>query len=121
MNDECAGGNVKEADLDPFSAEIMRNYLLSTVKEMVRTTVRTAYSTCFSEGEDFTCGLFDRDGNMIAQAAGINVHAGGLTLPVRHFLEKFGDIRAGRRHHPQRSLYRRNAPGRWRNLSPDVL
>jgi N-methylhydantoinase B/oxoprolinase/acetone carboxylase alpha subunit len=83
------------ADLDPFSAEIMRNYLLSTVKEMVTTTVRTAYSTCFSEGEDFTCGLFDRDGNMIAQAAGIAAHAGGLTLPVRHFLEKFGEFEPG--------------------------
>ena len=73
----------------------MRNYLLSTVKEMVTTTVRTAYSTCFSEGEDFTCGLFDRDGNMIAQAAGIAAHAGGLTLPVRHFLEKFGTFEPG--------------------------
>src|SRR5882672_2142423 len=49
----------------------------------------------FSAGEDFTCGLFDRDGNMIAQAAGINVHAGGLTLPVRHFLEKFNEIEPG--------------------------
>jgi N-methylhydantoinase B/oxoprolinase/acetone carboxylase alpha subunit len=85
----------KPADLDPFSAEILRNYLLSTVKEMVTTTVRTAYSTCFSEGEDFTCGLFDRDGNMVAQAAGIAAHAGGLTLPVRHFLEKFGTFEPG--------------------------
>ena len=32
---------------------------------------------------------------MIAQAAGINVHAGGLTLPVRHFLEKFGHFEPG--------------------------
>jgi N-methylhydantoinase B len=93
MNDDARATNA--ADLDPFSAEILRNYLLSTVKEMVSTTVRTAYSTCFSEGEDFTCGLFDRDGNMIAQAAGINVHAGGLTLPVRHFLEKFGHFEPG--------------------------
>jgi N-methylhydantoinase B/oxoprolinase/acetone carboxylase alpha subunit len=81
--------------LDPFSAEIMRNYLISTVKEMVTTTVRTAYSTCFSEGEDFTCGLFDRNGRMIAQAAGISVHAGGLSLLVRHFLDKFGHFEPG--------------------------
>jgi N-methylhydantoinase B/oxoprolinase/acetone carboxylase alpha subunit len=89
------GAPIEPAKLDPFSAEIMRNYLLSTVKEMVTTTVRTAYSTCFSEGEDFTCGLFDREGNMIAQAAGIAAHAGGLTLPVRHFLEKFGEFEPG--------------------------
>jgi len=77
--------------VDPFTAEILRNYLVSTVKEMVTTTVRTAYSTCFSEGEDFTCGLFDARGNMIAQAAGITVHSGGLSLPVRHFIQKWGD------------------------------
>jgi N-methylhydantoinase B len=81
--------------LDPFTAEILRNYLISTVKEMVTTTVRTAYSTCFSEGEDFTCGLFDAHGNMIAQAAGITVHSGGLTLPVQHFLEKFRQFEPG--------------------------
>jgi len=124
MNDPStrAGDGVKEpVNLDPFSAEIMRNYLISTVKEMVNTTVRTAYSTCFSEGEDFTCGLFDRDGNMIAQAAGNQrscrrAHIAGPAFP--------GEVRrnrAGRRHHPQRPLHRRNAPGRWRHLSPDVL
>lgn len=82
-------------NIDPFSAEIMRNYLISTVREMVTTTVRTAYSTCFSEGEDFTCGLFDRNGSMIAQAAGISVHAGGLSLLVKHFLDKFGEFQPG--------------------------
>jgi N-methylhydantoinase B len=92
-----SGSRTDEArsTIDPFTAEILRNYLVSTVKEMVTTTVRTAYSTCFSEGEDFTCGLFDRDGRMIAQAAGITVHSGGLTLPVRHFLEKFDHFEAG--------------------------
>jgi N-methylhydantoinase B/oxoprolinase/acetone carboxylase alpha subunit len=76
-------------DLDPFSAEILRNYLISTVREMAATTVRTAYSTCFSEGEDFTCGLFDGRGNLIAQAAGISCHVGGLSLLAQHFLDKF--------------------------------
>ena len=85
----------QSANLDPFNAEIMRNYLISTVREMVTTTVRTAYSTCFSEGEDFTCGLFDRSGNLVAQAAGITVHSGGLNLLVRHFLDKFGEFEPG--------------------------
>ena len=98
MNDDAQATN--EAGLDPFSAEILRNYLLSTVKEMVSTTVRTAYSTCFSEGEDFTCGLFDRDGNMIAQAAGINVHAGGLTPSGAPLPREVRPFRAGRRRHP---------------------
>jgi N-methylhydantoinase B len=84
------GGSV-----DPFTSEILRNYLISTVREMVTTTVRTAYSTCFSEGEDFTCALFDARGNMIAQAAGLPVHAGGLPIVVRHFLEVFDRFEPG--------------------------
>jgi N-methylhydantoinase B len=92
---EAPAAPAPPVELDPFDAEILRNYLISTVKEMVTTTVRTAYSTCFSEGEDFTCGLFDRNGNMIAQAAGITVHAGGLTLPVRHILDKFAHFEPG--------------------------
>ena len=82
-------GAVDSDRVDAFTAEILRNYLVSTVREMVATTVRTAYSTCFSEGEDFTCALFDARGNMIAQAAGLPVHAGGLPIVVRHFLEVF--------------------------------
>src|SRR2546426_5408874 len=62
---------------------------------MVTTTVRTAYSTCFSEGEDFTCALFDAGGNMIAQAAGLPVHAGGLPIVVRHFLHVFERFEPG--------------------------
>jgi N-methylhydantoinase B len=83
------------AQLDPFTAEILRNYLVSTVHEMVTTTVRTAYSTCFSEGEDFTCALFDAGGRMIAQAAGLPVHAGGLPLVVRHLLDTCHDFAPG--------------------------
>jgi N-methylhydantoinase B len=64
--------------VDPFTAEILRSYLVSTVREMVLTTTRTAYSTCFCHGEDFTCGLFDAGGRMIAQDQGVGVHAGGL-------------------------------------------
>ncbi|MBJ7331511.1 MAG: hydantoinase B/oxoprolinase family protein [Solirubrobacteraceae bacterium] len=63
---------------DAFTAEILRSYLVSTVKEMVITTTRTAYSTCFCHGEDFTCGIFDETGRMIAQDQGVGVHAGGL-------------------------------------------
>jgi N-methylhydantoinase B len=63
---------------DLFAAEILRSYLVSTVREMVLTTTRTAFSTCFCHGEDFTCGLFDAGGRMIAQDQGVGVHAGGL-------------------------------------------
>jgi N-methylhydantoinase B/oxoprolinase/acetone carboxylase alpha subunit len=76
---------------DPFAAEVLRSYLVSTVREMVITTTRTAFSTCFCHGEDFTCGLFDAQGRMIAQDQGVGVHAGGLGGAVASVMQVAGD------------------------------
>lgn len=80
---------------DPFTEEILRNYLIATVREMGTTTVRTAYSTCFSEGEDFTCALFDAEGRLLAQAAGLPVHVGGLGRAIEHFRTKWASFEPG--------------------------
>jgi N-methylhydantoinase B len=81
--------------IDPFTAEILRSFLFSTVREMVVTTSRTAYSTCFAHGEDFTCALFDSSGRMIAQDQGVPVHAGSLEDAVRHVIEEAGAVHEG--------------------------
>jgi N-methylhydantoinase B len=65
-------------DPDLFTMQIIRNYLVATAKEMVETTVRTAYSPTFAEGRDFSCGIFDVDGRMVIQSFGVGVHLGSL-------------------------------------------
>lgn len=85
----------KKRRLDPFTAEIMRSYLVSTVQEMVETTVRAAYSTCFSEGLDFTCALFDAKARMIAQADGIPVHSGALFDPIKVLVNTYDSFDEG--------------------------
>src|SRR4051794_30912241 len=62
---------------------------------MVATTTRTAYSTCFAHGEDFTCALLDADARMIAQDQGVPVHAGSLGHAVRHILDVVGEVAEG--------------------------
>ena len=81
--------------VDSFTAEILRSYLVSAVREMVATTTRTAYSTCFAHGEDFTCALFDADGRMFAQDQGVPVHAGSLDDAVRHVIAQAGPVAPG--------------------------
>jgi N-methylhydantoinase B/oxoprolinase/acetone carboxylase alpha subunit len=84
------------ARTDAFTAEILRSYLVSTVREMVITTTRTAFSTCFCHGEDFTCGMFDAGGRMVAQDQGVGVHAGGLEGAIASVLRRAdGDIQPG--------------------------
>ncbi len=85
----------RRAKLDPFTSEIIRSYLLSTVREMVNTTIRTAYSTCFSEGEDFTCALFDSKARMIAQAQGQPIHAGALFDAMKSIVNTLGSFDEG--------------------------
>ncbi len=83
------------APLDSFTLEILRSYLVSTVREMVATTTRTAYSTCFAHGEDFTCGIFDAEGRLVAQDQGVPVHAGALGDAVLHVIAGAGPIVEG--------------------------
>ena len=85
----------KRSRIDPFTAAIMRSYLISTVQEMMETTIRAAYSTCFSEGLDFTCAFFDSQARMIAQAYGNPVHSGALFDPVKTLLNTFDTFQEG--------------------------
>ena len=64
--------------LDEFDCEVLRNYFLAVVREMVAVTSRAAYSTVFSEALDFSCALFDEQDRMYAQEGGLAVHVGGL-------------------------------------------
>ena len=73
---ETAARAVEE--LDPFTAEIIRSYLISTVEEMMKSTTSVAYSSTFAERLDFTCGIFDSQGRMVAQSQGIPTHAGTM-------------------------------------------
>ena len=68
----------KVDELDPFTAEIIRSYLISTVEEMMKSTTSVAYSSTFAERLDFTCGIFDSQGRMVAQSQGIPTHAGTM-------------------------------------------
>jgi N-methylhydantoinase B/oxoprolinase/acetone carboxylase alpha subunit len=88
-------GKNKARSLSPFTAEIIRSYLISTVREMVEATVRTAYSTCFSEGLDFSCALFDRRARMIAQEYGLPVHSGALLDAMETIVSSYGSFQEG--------------------------
>ncbi len=88
-------GNAAAWSTDAFTLEIIRSYLISTVREMAEATKRTAYSTVISEALDFTCGLFDAGGRMIAQSEGIPLHAGSLPGGMNALLDSFDTFEDG--------------------------
>jgi N-methylhydantoinase B len=68
---------------------ILDGNLASICRDMGVTVMRTAYSPIFSESLDFTCGLFDRNGEMIAVGDFCPSMIGGMPLIVKAIVQEF--------------------------------
>ena len=62
--------------------------MIAIAREMGINVQKTAYSTIFSEGEDFTCALANRDGELIAVADFCPSQIGGVPLLVRSMIKE---------------------------------
>src|SRR5438270_5951152 len=78
------------AALSQIHLQIMWSRLIAVVEEQAQTLVRTAFSTTVREAGDLSAGVFDRDGNMLAQAiTGTPGHVNSMAAAVKHFLDAF--------------------------------
>jgi len=74
---------------DVFTLEIIQEGLISAAEEMFHAFGRTSKSPVIYEVLDYACGLTDRKGELIAQAAGVPGFLGTLDLAVKQTLAKF--------------------------------
>ena len=82
--------NKTDNSLGQIQVLIMWNRLISVVEEQAQTLLRTAFSTTVREAGDLSEGVFDTDGNMLAQAiTGTPGHVNSMAIGVKHFLEKY--------------------------------
>jgi len=79
--------------IDPITLEVIRETLVSTVREMRVTLVRTAYSSILYEGEDFSCVLMDGDANIVAMSKGQDhpLHIVPIGWSMKAVRDRFGD------------------------------
>src|SRR5438067_1839706 len=78
------------AALSQIHLQIMWSRLIAVVEEQAQTLVRTAFSTTVRDAGDLSAGVFDRDGNMLAQAiTGTPGHVNSMAAAVKHFLDAF--------------------------------
>ncbi|MBX2850620.1 MAG: hydantoinase B/oxoprolinase family protein [Phycisphaeraceae bacterium] len=77
-------------DTDPIELEVFRHLFASVAEEMGERLMRSAYSPNIKERRDFSCALFDANGEMLAQAAHIPVHLGSTPMAVRAVIDAFG-------------------------------
>lgn len=70
--------------IDPVTLSVVWGGLLSTAAEMGSTLLRTAYSMTVREGSDFSTGVFDAEGDMVAQGDYSPGHLGSMAFTVQH-------------------------------------
>ncbi|MCH8896864.1 MAG: hydantoinase B/oxoprolinase family protein, partial [Chloroflexi bacterium] len=75
--------------VDPISLEVFKNMFISVSEEMGVALQRTSYSPNIKERRDFSCAIFDPDGQMVAQAAHQPVHLGAMPASVKAALDTF--------------------------------
>lgn len=74
---------------DPVLLEVFNNLFRGIAQEMGYTLRNTAYSVNIKERLDFSCALFDRNGNLVSNAPHIPVHIGSMTDTVRGIIEDY--------------------------------
>jgi 5-oxoprolinase (ATP-hydrolysing) len=80
---------------DPVTLEVMGNAFMSIAEQMGHVLERTAQSTNIRERLDFSCAIFDRHGELVANAPHIPVHLGAMSESVRAVIATHPRLLAG--------------------------
>jgi N-methylhydantoinase B len=81
---------------DPATFEIVKNGLYKIAEEMRVVLAKTAYSPLLKSAGDYSCGLFDARGEMVAQGPDLPIHLGSMPDAVRAIVAAFAaDVHDG--------------------------
>ena len=76
--------------IDPVTMTVVANYLVTVSREMGQAMQNTAYSPIFNEALDFSCAVFDEEGEMIGQGEFCPAQLGATTMALRWIIDEFG-------------------------------
>jgi 5-oxoprolinase (ATP-hydrolysing) len=76
---------------DPILLEIFNNLFRSIAEQMGITLQNTSSSVNIKERLDFSCAIFDQQGQLVANAPHIPVHLGSMSESVGSLIESHGD------------------------------
>ncbi len=101
-------------DVDPVMLEVFNNLFMSIAEQMGSTLENTAYSVNIKERLDFSCAIFDPQGNLVANAPHMPVHLGSMSESIRTVIrERHGAMAPG-------DVYVLNAPYNGGTHLPDI-
>jgi 5-oxoprolinase (ATP-hydrolysing) len=100
--------------VDPVMLEVFNNLFISIAEQMGATLANTSYSVNIKERLDFSCAVFDAEGQLVANAPHVPVHLGSMGESVKTI------IRENRRTMRPGNVYMLNAPYNGGTHLPDV-
>ncbi|AOS78629.1 5-oxoprolinase [Hydrogenophaga sp. PBC] len=74
--------------VDPVLLEVFNNLFMNIAEQMGLQLQNTAYSVNIKERLDFSCALFDAEGNLIANAPHMPVHLGSMGESIKTVIRK---------------------------------
>ncbi|MGK7927528.1 MAG: hydantoinase B/oxoprolinase family protein, partial [Spirulina sp.] len=99
---------------DSVLLEIFNNLFRSIAEQMGTTLQNTSYSVNIKERLDFSCAIFDREGELVANAPHIPVHLGSMSESIRSLIAAKSDrIKQG-------DVYLANNPYNGGTHLPDI-
>ncbi|WP_394782092.1 hydantoinase B/oxoprolinase family protein [Undibacterium sp.] len=99
---------------DPVMLEVFNNLFMSIAEQMGLRLQNTAFSVNIKERLDFSCALFDEEGNLIANAPHIPVHLGSMGDSIKTIIrENAGKMQPG-------DVYMLNDPYNGGTHLPDI-
>lgn len=77
-----------DTESDPVLLEVFNNLFMSIAEQMGARLESTAQSVNIKERLDFSCALFDPEGNLVANAPHIPVHLGSMGTSVKEVIRR---------------------------------
>ncbi len=82
--------------IDPVTRELIKNALVSIADNMVFAVIRTSRSNVVKQNLDFSAGILDSEGQLIAQGLSLPPHLGSMMPALEGVLNRFaGNIHPG--------------------------
>ena len=82
-------------EADPVMLEVFNNLFMNIAEQMGLRLQNTAYSVNIKERLDFSCALFDAEGQLIANAPHMPVHLGSMSESIKTVIARNPDMREG--------------------------
>ncbi|MGV0027946.1 hydantoinase B/oxoprolinase family protein [Phormidesmis priestleyi] len=98
---------------DPVLLEIFNNLVRAIAEEMGVTLQNTSYSVNIKERLDFSCAIFDQQGQLVANAPHIPVHLGSMSESVHSLIRSNNRLQSG-------DVYVSNNPYNGGTHLPDI-